>query len=259
MRQCHLIFKLSLFAFQCTLFSCVSSYQPSQDILQGTITYPFTGSKKIGFDAPTKSFIIRSIVGNTEYIVEIPDAGEGYNIEVPLADVKSAQKNSSPTQKAKNLGLPHSTDRELVNRFPKITDKHKEQVNVLDRSFGVATSAGPKQAPSYTLGLAKVNNHYKEKAYHYALIEINNLLAHYPNSPKLHKMKGTVLIKLGNYVLAHRAWQKALDLDPYAQTLKKSLAQLERSIHLQNKQQPPLQNTQQLPLENSPGTPEILP
>ncbi|MBF0440608.1 MAG: hypothetical protein HQK54_01765, partial [Oligoflexales bacterium] len=88
----------------------------------------------------------------------------------------------------------------------------------------------PKQSPSYLLSLQKINELYQEKKFESALIEINNLLAFYPTSVKLLKMKGTTLIKLGNLELAEKAWERASDLTPNDPVLKRGLAKLKGEI-----------------------------
>jgi tetratricopeptide (TPR) repeat protein len=101
---------------------------------------------------------------------------------------------------------------------------------MLDGAFGVGTPEGPVQSPSYTIGIAKVNQLFKEKNFELALIELNNLLAFYPNSPKLLKMKGTLLVKTGNRELAMRSWQRAYDLTPGDLALKRSIDRLNERI-----------------------------
>jgi predicted Zn-dependent protease len=75
-----------------------------------------------------------------------------------------------------------------------------------------------------------VNQHFKEKNFEMALIELNQLLAFYPNSPKLLKMKGTLLVKTGNRDLAMRSWQRALDLTPGDASLRRSIDRLNERI-----------------------------
>jgi hypothetical protein len=41
------------------------------------------------------------------------------------------------------------------------------------------------------MGIAKVNQLYREKNFELALIELNNVLAFYPNSPKTFENEGT--------------------------------------------------------------------
>jgi predicted Zn-dependent protease len=117
-----------------------------------------------------------------------------------------------------------------VSDLPSVEKSNPAGTAFMDKAFGVGKSGGPGQDPSYTLGLARIMHQFKAKQFEYTLIEINNLLGFYPNSPKLHKMKGTIYIKLRNYTLAERSWIRALELDPQDRVLKESLARLQQKI-----------------------------
>ena len=100
----------------------------------------------------------------------------------------------------------------------------------LPKAFGVGASDGPKQAPSYTLGIAKITKLYQKKNFEYALIEVNHLLSFFPQSPRLHKMKGTIYVKLHNYPLAEKSWLRALEFTPTDQILRRGIARLQQKI-----------------------------
>ena len=206
------------------LGGCARNDATMQEILHGTISYPFVATNPLGVNGKREKLIIRSITGKTEYVIELPNLGEDYNIEVPLAQFDNA---SSPEgDRPKDLPPAAKTDQEQMEALPNIEDKNPTQVALMDRAFGVAKGDGPKQSPSYTLGIAKINNLYNKRLFEYALIEINNLLAFYPTSIKLLKMKGTLYSKLQNYSLAEKAWTKALELNPRDVVLEKALARL---------------------------------
>ena len=131
-------------------------------------------------------------------MIEIPRAATDYDVTVPLAVAKG---QSEPEPRVRN---PELTDKELVSEFPKPDDESLRDRALLDKAFGVSEQEGPRQAPSYTLNLAKIAKFYKQRKYEFALIEANNMLAFYPNSAQLYKMKGTVLLRLGNRKLAEK-------------------------------------------------------
>jgi tetratricopeptide (TPR) repeat protein len=187
----------------------------------------------LGANGPKDKFVIKSVVGQTQYIVEIPEAAENYDIEIPLADIQ--QEIDDPLGlKPQGVGQPMITDRELTSRFPNIA-KGREDAALVDNAFGVGQGEGPQQSPSYTLAVAKIGKLYQQRKFEYCLIEINNMLSFYPNSPKLYKMKGTVLLKLRNYTLARDAWIKAQELDPSDSKLRKSLVRIDETIQLKEK------------------------
>ncbi|MGE0173607.1 MAG: hypothetical protein AB7T49_12495 [Oligoflexales bacterium] len=210
-----------------TLWGC-RTQDPYQSLATATITYPFAQpATPLGTEDPDDKFIIRTMAGNTEYVVEIPRAGENYDIEVPIAELKG---DGIPT-KVKN---PYKTDKELVSNMPKVSGQTEAELALLNKAFGVGEKDGPKQAPSYIMGIAKINTNYKEHNFEYALIEINNLLTFYPTSQKLYKMKGTVLIKMGNLELAEKAWLRAAELDPTDGVVRKGIDRIRKQISLNN-------------------------
>lgn len=219
------------------LTSCFGSGDDAFDpILHGSITYPFVEEKPLGINRQKEKFIIRSIVGNSEYVVEIPGAGEDYDIEVPLASLES-QAVGGP-DRPKDLANPIATDQELVKSFPDPITNNQNKTALIDKAFGVGPQGGVKSSPSYTLGLAKITNLYKSKQFEYALIEINNLLSFFPTSPRLYKMKGTIFLKLGNLELAEKAWLKALELTPNDSPLRQTLGRLQQKLSQTNKKAP---------------------
>ncbi len=215
------------------LFGCETSRPFKSRLAEGSISYPFVAeTKRLGNNGKRSPFVIRSAVGETEYSVEIPENGGRYDIAIPLAEISGKPapngafalgRNSKPINAA-------TTDKELVAALPDVAKQKPDETSMLDGAFGVGTPEGPVQSPSYTIGIAKVNQLFKEKNFELALIELNNLLAFYPNSPKLLKMKGTLLVKTGNRELAMRSWQRAYDLTPGDLALKRSIDRLNERI-----------------------------
>lgn len=202
----------------------------------GSIAYPFVGdSRPIGVTKRREPFVIRSATGGQEYTVEIPENSSRYDIQIPLAEMTPAGSATGSEFAGGGRFNPASTDKELVAALPDLAKAKSSKTGLLDSAFGVAPPEGPVQSPSYTLGIAKVNQYFKERNFELALVELNNLLAFYPNSPKLLKMKGTLLVKTGNRELAMRSWQRALDLAPNDLALRDSINRLnERIVAEQN-------------------------
>lgn len=218
--------------------SC-ETYRPTKArMAEGTISYPFVAeTKRLGNNGQKSPFVIRSAVGASEYSVEIPENSGKYDIAIPLAEISGKPSTSSGNTSARDAkGMnPATTDKELVAALPDLAKNKPDETAMLDSAFGVGSPEGPVQSPSYTIGIAKVNQLYRERSFELALIELNNLLAFYPNSPKLLKMKGTLLVKTGNRDLAMRSWQRAYDLTPGDMALKRSIDRLnERIIAEQN-------------------------
>lgn len=212
--------------------SCASTNQETPNRpLSGTISYPFIGeSKQIGKTKPTQPFVVRSAVGSREYTVEIPDNSTKYDIQIPIAELGPDTFDAPGMTTNARYANPANTDKELVSALPDLGKSRSGKTELLDAAFGVAKPDGPTQSPSYTLGIARINQHFKSREFELALVELNNLIAFYPNSPKLLKMKGTLLVKTGNRELAMKSWQRALDLAPSDSALKMSINRLNERI-----------------------------
>ena len=228
-----------LFAFYIAS-SCSSARTPYEEqVMNGTISYPFVGqNQSIGKNGPADKFVVKSVVGEREYIVEIPDAAKEYDVQIPLAAFDDPNSTGAKLAGgAKGVHNPQLTDREIVAEMPQLDKKHPSDTALLDKAFGVGPKDGPKQAPSYTLGLAKINEYYKQKQFELALIEINNLLSFYPTAVQLLKMKGTVHVKMQDLVLAERSWSKALELSPGDALLKRGLDRLRNRMKINSNYQ----------------------
>ncbi len=193
-----------------------------EDVLSGSIVYPFFENPDlIGKDDSKEKFIIKSTVGGTEYEVQIPGAARDYDIQVPLVQFDASGGAFNDSHAAQST--PEATDRELVNALPRIDSAQGQGLAVLDKAMGLGEAEGPYSAPSYTLGLARVKDLFKKVEFEHALIELNNLILYYPNSPQLQKMKGTIYYKMQNFSLAQKAWYRAQQLDPQDAKIKKAL------------------------------------
>lgn len=224
---------LKILAVLFLLNGCASSQGDRPRVSEGSISYPFVAATRpIGRTAEKQPFVIRSAVGGSEYTVEIPDDASRYDIQIPLAELSPKREGdalSGTSRDGKPLNAA-TTDKELVANLPDLAKVKPGETAMMDSAFGVGSPEGPVQSPSYTIGIAKVNQHYREKNFELALVELNNLLAFYPNSPKLLKMKGTLLIKTGNRELAMKSWQRAYDLAPTDPALKRFIDRLNERI-----------------------------
>lgn len=245
-----------------TLCGCASYSQrdAGAELNQGSIAYPFVDeSRPLGKNNRKEKFVIRSAVGAAEYAVEIPDGGNGYDIQIPLAGMNPQVSNDALAVGAKNGKVPNpvATDKELVTALPSLAKSNPNEIATMDAALGVGSPEGPIQSPSYTMGIAKVNQYYRERNYEVALMELNNILSFYPNSPKLLKMKGTLLIKTGNHELAMRSWQRALDLAPGDANLGRAVKRLqERMVASQPQKQAPASSKD---IDDSLLSPEVSP
>ncbi len=215
-----------------TTLSCRQSSDQYQNLVEGTISYPFADqTNPIGKDTAGDRFIIRSVRGGAEYIVEIPHGAEDYDISIPMTALPQEDGKSK-------MQNPQLTDRELLSSMPTPNREQERDRSLIEDAMGVSTPEGPDQGPSYSLGLAKIIQHYKAREFEYALIEVNQLLSYYPNAARLFKMKGTILLKTGDLLLAQKAWVRASELDPQDRAIVKGIERLKARLDLQQKLSP---------------------
>ena len=224
---------IGFFAFQ----ACQQRSDEYQNMVEGTISYPFADkTRPLGKDPSADRFVIRSVKGSAEYTVEIPHGAEDYDISIPM----TALPNDEGKNKIQN---PQLTDRELLSTMPSPSRDQERDRSLLENAMGVGAQDGVEQGPSYSLGLAKVIQHYKAREYEYALIEVNQLLSFYPNAARLYKMKGTILLKTGDLALTEKAWLRAVELDPNDKAIRKAIERLRSRLELQQKQSPSKQQS----------------
>jgi hypothetical protein len=214
------------------LGSCRQTSDQYQTLVEGTISYPFADqTRPIGKDAADERFIIRSVRGGAEYIVEIPHGADDYDISIPMTAL--------PVDEGKvKVQNPQLTDRELLSTMPGPSQDQERDRSMLEEAMGVGAPDGPEQGPSYSLGLAKIMQLYKQRDYEYALIEVNQLLSYYPNAARLYKMKGTILLKTGDLQLAEKAWLRAAELDPADRAIQKGIERIRKRQEIQQKTAP---------------------
>ncbi len=217
-----------------------SSHSPRDDnpLAEGHIDYPFAeDSKTIGRDGREDKLVIKSTVGQTEYELQIPGAARDYDVEVPLADMRKvgAIDTSASAEIDANL-KPQTIDNEFAKDMPKLEDPDDRAL--VEGAYGVGNADGPKQSPSYTLKINKINRLFLARQYELALIEINDLLAYYPTSVKLYKMKGTILVKTRNYKMAELAWSRGIELNPDDAQLRRGLESLRKRMDFDKKTDP---------------------
>lgn len=184
------------------------------------ITYPFPETHPIGINGKPKTVVIRTRADGHEYVIEIPDGGDEFNIEVPLEGTLPGRKKTQNRDLPADLSHPLQTDLEWTAQMPSLEDGSREDASLVDKAFGVSAKDGITANPSFTLGLSKVNNYFRDRQYTYALVEVNHLLQFYPQSVRLHKMKGTLYAKLNEWALADQAWGVAEQLAPNDKSIK---------------------------------------
>lgn len=130
-------------------------------------------------------------------------------IVLPYGDVVSKQRSAEEQRRREHAA--RATDREVAGVAQDSTSAKK--MGDVDRVLGVESSDNAN-APSFTLGVQKVKELFKDKQFEEALIETNDLLRYYPRSAQLLLMKGTLHQRLSQVDLALTAYERAFEFEP---------------------------------------------
>lgn len=119
-------------------------------------------------------------------------------------------------------------DEELSGGRKALDERHTRELSDIERKLGVESrDEDVGKAPSFTLGIQNVKNLFKAREYEEALIVLSDLLRHYPKSPQLLLMKGTLHHRLGQIDIALSAYQRAFEIEP-SRRLKAQIDSLKR-------------------------------
>lgn len=105
----------------------------------------------------------------------------------------------------------------------------EKRLGEVDRVLDVSEEANRPMTPSYTAQTQKIREMFRNNRFEDALVEVNDLLLHYPRSGVLWMMKGTLHLRLSQSELSLAAYEKAFDIEP-SQRLLAQIEDLRRVI-----------------------------
>lgn len=111
--------------------------------------------------------------------------------------------------------LLRAVDEEQSGGRKSLDERHTRELSDIERKLGVESKdVELEKAPSFTLSVQKIKSLYRARDYEEALIVLTDVLRHYPRSPQLLMMKGTLHQKLGQIDLAGQAYERAFEYEP---------------------------------------------
>ncbi|MBL7716388.1 MAG: hypothetical protein JNL01_13055 [Bdellovibrionales bacterium] len=183
------------------------------------------------------NIVLRTKKGDRSIEVELPGS---------TADMTDFQLPLSPHFKDSNLGRnpasaggmaanevldnedysrrPASiTDREITRALPQVRQEDEADRREIETGLGLVPSEDPtpESDMSYLASMDRVKQLYKSARYEAALLELDELVRHYPTDPKIYEMRGTLLDRLGKTDMAIKSWNQALRFEPGNQALRK--------------------------------------
>lgn len=115
------------------------------------------------------------------------------------------------------------TDREITRALPQVRQEDESDRREIENGLGLVPSEDPTPEAdvSYLASMDRVKQLYKAARYEAGLMELDELVRHYPTDPKIYEMRGTLLDRLGKTDMAIKSWNQALRFEPGNQALRK--------------------------------------
>lgn len=197
-------FKLSLKLIACAVIvSGCESTDEDVGAAKPAANAPIAPPSSLG---QTKSEGHKAIDGTQGY----PGADRNdVEVVLPYGDVVNKQRTAEEQRRREHAA--RATDREVAGVSQDSASAKK--LGDVDRALGLESSENGN-APSFTLGVQKIKDLFKEKQFEEALIETNDLLKYYPRSAQLLLMKGTLHQRLSQVDLALTSYERAFEFEP---------------------------------------------
>lgn len=121
------------------------------------------------------AYQLRIVDQGRSYDVQFPPVTGGYELRLPLP-----KKGKSP--------------------LPALVDPTEKPI--------------PRDGPGFRERLVEIRSHFARGQLDVAQVELNRLLAMYPNDPELLAMQGSLAWQQGDRDLARDIWRRVLEMDP---------------------------------------------
>lgn len=205
---------------------------------------PIENPFDLGFqEQEKKNIVVRSKNGERALEIELPSArGEMAQISIPASpDLQISEDGSGFERQPASLGEPNAdsapmapsaSDFEIESTFPGISPTLQKTQQDIEQQLGVVEDSKlPQSNSSYLQEVDRIKQNYRAQRYEAALYDVDRLIQDYPTSPQLHKMRGTLLSRMGHDALAMRSWKQALQLKPNDLALSRFLQKKEAQLN----------------------------
>ena len=160
----------------------------------------------------------------------LPDeARDGGELSIPADPALTPESTGRSAEERRRDFQARQTDEELTGGARSLDERHTKDLGDLDSQLKVTPEENAGQGPSFSRGIQKVKELFKNRSFEEALIETNELLHYYPASAQLLLMKGTLHQRLGQIDLALAAYSRAFEYEP-SKKLKAQIDHLKRLV-----------------------------
>jgi tetratricopeptide (TPR) repeat protein len=201
------------------------------EAVRAPIENPFTEYHPKRFTE--NAMIVRTRNGERSLEIELPNNSSLQGqIHVPIHGRSTPGESESvegvPSWKDRK---PVATDREILSELPQTAPELLQSRQGIERTLGLTgEDLSHQENTSYLARLDHVKQLYKKSRFEAAILEIDEMISFYPYDPKLHRMRGTLLDRMGKSDLALRSWKQALELKPEDQGLSTFIQRREKQL-----------------------------
>lgn len=153
--------------------------------------------------------------------------------------LKESDFSDDPVLQARNERKMMRTDAEIAASYG--GGEFEKNLGDVDRSLNLSEEQQQsKRKPSYLTGTRQVRELFAARRFEDALVEVNELLLHFPKSSLLWTMKGTLHLRMRQQELSLSSYEKAFEFEPSNQLLAQ-IEDLRRRLNEQERLRQPTQ------------------
>jgi tetratricopeptide (TPR) repeat protein len=196
---------------------------------------PPSGSEQVELNA--REARMSELLGST---TDTHDLNSEIKLPASALGLQESDVSNDPVLKARRESRMTRSDAEILANFG--GSELEKSMGDVDRTLNLSEANEGQLKPSYLTVTQRIRNLFAARKFEEALVEVNELMLHYPNSALLWTMKGTLHLRLRNTDLSIASYEKAFEFEPSNQ-LQAQIESLRRVVYereqLRQRQQTP--------------------
>ncbi|NBO39179.1 hypothetical protein EBU99_11415 [bacterium] len=153
------------------------------------------------------------------------ETGTELKLPASVMGLQPGDVTGDPLSKSREQARMQRTDAEIAAISG--AGEYEKKLGEVDSQLDVSEESNRPMTPSYTLMTQKIRDLFHKGRFEDALVEVNDLLLHYPKSALLWTMKGTLHLRLSQNSLSLAAYERAFEIEP-SQKLQSQIEDLRR-------------------------------
>lgn len=231
MRHLVFIFKCA-FALLLLLSGCASSTSLPIEQARLSGSHPQQKNLKISPPAGLDSKEKRARQGSLDQLMkssqQVSDVDTELKLPASMLGLRETDLSGDPFLQSRQDSRVLLSDQEISASFG--GNELEKNLGDVDRSLSLSEEQSGPLRPSYLKTTQRIRALFASRRFEDALVEVNELLLHYPSSSLLWTMKGTLHLRLRHKELSLASYEKAFEIDPSIQ-LQAQITELRRWVH----------------------------